>query len=226
MKKKIVSLCLVIALLAVAITGATLAYFTDADDETNVFSVGSIDIDLLESTLHRDNDGATDEQIIASDKVYQDYLAEAGENILPGMWVSKVPYVYNQGNNAAYVRIRIVSEAAEWKLIDMAEYIAAQDNGAIERSAFIYRDANGDACTANDDYATVEVIYTYLEPLEPGEVTYYAPIWRFQIRSDVKQTDLLVADLDKIVVYADAIQAETFTSAAEAFAAFDAQENA
>ena len=46
-KKKIVSLCLVIALVAVASLG-TLAYFTDTDSATNTFTVGKVDIELTE----------------------------------------------------------------------------------------------------------------------------------------------------------------------------------
>lgn len=46
MKKKIITICLVIALAATAIVGASLAYFTDTDDKTNVFTVGKVDIDL------------------------------------------------------------------------------------------------------------------------------------------------------------------------------------
>ena len=46
-KKKIVSLCLVIALVAVASLG-TLAYFTDTDSATNTFTVGKVDIELDE----------------------------------------------------------------------------------------------------------------------------------------------------------------------------------
>lgn len=49
MKKKIVALCLCIALAVVAIGGATLAYFTDQTDaKANVFTVGKVDIDLTE----------------------------------------------------------------------------------------------------------------------------------------------------------------------------------
>lgn len=50
MKKKIVALCLCIALAVVAIGGATLAYFTDQTDaKANVFTVGKVDIDLTEN---------------------------------------------------------------------------------------------------------------------------------------------------------------------------------
>ena len=49
MKKKIVALCLCVALAVVAIGGATLAYFTDTDAKTNTFTVGKIDISLQEN---------------------------------------------------------------------------------------------------------------------------------------------------------------------------------
>lgn len=48
MKKKIVALCLVVCLAAVAIIGGTLAYFTDTDEETNTFTAGGVAIDLIE----------------------------------------------------------------------------------------------------------------------------------------------------------------------------------
>ncbi len=37
--------------------GTTLAYLTDTDEETNTFTVGKIDIDLIESQYHRVNAG-------------------------------------------------------------------------------------------------------------------------------------------------------------------------
>ena len=49
MKKKIITLCLMIALAATAIVGTTLAYFTDTDQETNTFTVGNVQIDLHET---------------------------------------------------------------------------------------------------------------------------------------------------------------------------------
>ena len=48
MKKKIISLCLVLCLAATAIVGGTLAYFTDTDEETNEFTMGNVQIDLIE----------------------------------------------------------------------------------------------------------------------------------------------------------------------------------
>lgn len=48
MKKKILALCLVVALAVTAVVGGTLAYFTDTDDATNTFTVGNVNIDLQE----------------------------------------------------------------------------------------------------------------------------------------------------------------------------------
>lgn len=47
--KKILALCLCVILAVTAVTGATLAYFTDTDAETNVFTTGKVDIDLEEN---------------------------------------------------------------------------------------------------------------------------------------------------------------------------------
>ena len=48
MKKKILALCLVIVLAVTAVTGVTLAYFTDQDKANNVFTVGDLNIELKE----------------------------------------------------------------------------------------------------------------------------------------------------------------------------------
>ncbi len=49
MKKKIIALCLTVCLAAVAVVGGTLAYFTDTDEATNVFTTGKVDIALKEN---------------------------------------------------------------------------------------------------------------------------------------------------------------------------------
>lgn len=49
MKKKVLALCLVVALAATAIIGGTLAYFTDTDEANNEFTIGNVKIDLIEN---------------------------------------------------------------------------------------------------------------------------------------------------------------------------------
>ena len=53
MKKKITALCLCVALLAVAVVGASLAYFTDNDQADNTFTAGSVKISSSNSRATR-----------------------------------------------------------------------------------------------------------------------------------------------------------------------------
>ena len=61
MKKKIVSVCLVVCLLATAIIGTTLAYFTDDATVTNTFTVGEVTITMDETdvNIYGEKDGDT-----------------------------------------------------------------------------------------------------------------------------------------------------------------------
>ena len=156
MKKKITAICLCVALLAIAIVGATLAYFTDTKSATNTFTVGNVKIDLIESKFHRegnDNSGDTsipdpthkvtaddgmayvttghtmftNDQIKEDAKTYADeYLAVKGENMVPGRNVAKCPYVVNTGANDAYVRIRVMVPSKANN-----DFVAVKDGGVI-----------------------------------------------------------------------------------------------
>ena len=137
MKKKVTALCLCVALLAVAVVGASLAYFTDTKSATNTFTVGNVKIDLIESKYHRegnDNSGDTSipdptHKVVADDGMkyvttghtmftndeikadaaqYSDYIGKHGRNMVPGRNFAKCPYVINTGANDAYIRIRVM----------------------------------------------------------------------------------------------------------------------
>ena len=134
MKKKLTAIFLCVALAAIAVVGASLAYFTDTKSATNTFTVGNVKIDLIESRYHRegnDNSGDTsipdptqtasgmkyvtdghkaftDAEIKADAEKYSDYIGERGENMVPGRNFAKCPYVVNTGANDAYVRIRVM----------------------------------------------------------------------------------------------------------------------
>ena len=54
MKKKILAMSLCVVMLAIAIVGGTLAYFTDTDQKTNTFTVGKVDI-ILDETFDSNN---------------------------------------------------------------------------------------------------------------------------------------------------------------------------
>lgn len=49
MKKKITAIFLCVALVAIAIVGASLAYFTDTDSKNNTFTVGKVGISIKEN---------------------------------------------------------------------------------------------------------------------------------------------------------------------------------
>ena len=153
MKKKILALSLCVVMLAIAIVGGTLAYFTDTKSATNTFTVGNVKIDLIESRFHRegnDNSGDTsipdptqtasgmedvtdghkaftDEEIKADAETYMnDYLAVKGKNMVPGRGVAKCPYVVNTGANDAYIRIRVMIPSAANN-----DFVAVKDGGVI-----------------------------------------------------------------------------------------------
>ena len=153
MKKKLLVLSLCVALAAIAIAGASLAYFTDTKSATNTFTVGNVKIDLIESRFHRqgnDNSGDTtipdptqlasgmkyvpdgqkaftDDEIKADAETYAtDYLAVKGQNMVPGRGVAKCPYVVNTGANDAYIRIRVMVPSAANN-----DFVAVKDGGVI-----------------------------------------------------------------------------------------------
>lgn len=88
MKKKLVTGALLCAFGAVAVTGGTLAYFTDTDAKDNTFTVGNVDIELTEPNWEKS--GKTE-----------------GENAYPGEALAKDPTVTNKGENPCFVRISV-----------------------------------------------------------------------------------------------------------------------
>ena len=103
MKKKVTALCLCVALLAVAVVGASLAYFTDTKSATNTFTVGNVKIALLESSLHRENAGVANGATSTSE-LWSDVAKEGTGN------TSK----YKAGNTF-YTDAQIEANAAEYK---------------------------------------------------------------------------------------------------------------
>lgn len=92
MKKKLTAIFLCVALVAIAIVGASLAYFTDTDKETNTFTVGNVKIDLVEQ--QRGENGLVP--------------FEQNKKLVPGKSndgnaVSKIATVKNTGKNDAWV---------------------------------------------------------------------------------------------------------------------------
>lgn len=248
MKKKIMAMCLVVALAAVAVIGGTLAYFTDKDAATNTFTVGDVDITLYESNLHRENAAGnpllasdvkmegtptseykagnicyTDEQIIADAATYQDVL-EANNTLLPGQSYHKMPYVQNTGSNDAYVRIRVLFPAKlDTAILDSSIYTTT----CIEKGEFKMSKVNN-AYTDDDGVVYNAYVFTRIKPLAKNEMTYWNVWGTVGMDADVTAEEIaeLFGDAElkfNVLVQADAIQAAGFETAEAAFAAFDAQ---
>lgn len=270
-KKSILMAAIAVMLVAVLVVGGTLAYFTDAKSADNVFTVGNVKIDLIESTYHRegnDNSGDkdipdptqtasgmkyvtdghkafTNEEIKADAAKYAEYIGTKGVGMVPGRNVAKCPYVINTGDNAAYIRIRVMVPSAANN-----DFVAVKDGGVITNQwcstsmisgEFIDGKGGGwnnapyiDRAAYTDENGVKYDVYTFVrnEPLAADAMTEWN-VWNFiGIDKTANTADIQKAiDLGAIAkdgtlhvfVQADAIQAEGFANAAAAFTAFDAK---
>ena len=197
MKKKLTAIFLCVALVAIAVVGASLAYFTDTDEATNTFTVGNVKIKLLESSLHRENagvaNGATSTSELwsdvakdgsgntskykAGDTFYTDAQIEANaaeytcENVqlIPGRSYHKMPYVKNTGKNDAYIRIRMMIPAdLDTAVLNSSMYTSS----AMSQKEFtLAYDNSGTVVRDNVKYNVYT--FTRIDPLAPGEMTYW-----------------------------------------------------
>lgn len=112
MKKKLTAIFLCVALVAIAIVGASLAYFTDTDEATNTFAVGNVKIDLIEQQRVADEEGnktTTLENFEQNKKLYPIVGSAQGEKDALGMptaknYVDKMVTIKNTGSEKAYIR--------------------------------------------------------------------------------------------------------------------------
>ena len=210
MKKKLTAIFLCIALVAIVIVGASMAYFTDTKEATNTFTVGNVKIKLLESSLHRENAGIANGQTSdselwsdvakegsnntskykAGDTFYTDAQIEENaetytcENIqlIPGRSYHKMPYVKNVGNNDAYIRIRVMIPAdLDTAVLNSSMYTSSAINKNEFTKAF---DQTGSVERDNIKYNVYT--FTRIDPLAPGEMTYWN-VWG-TIRMDTTVT--------------------------------------
>lgn len=264
-KKSILVVAIAVMLVAALVVGGTLAYFTDTKAKDNVFTVGNVSIQLIESTYHRegnDNSGDksipdpthtasgmkyvadghkafTNDEIKADAEKYADYIGTKGVGMVPGRNVAKCPYVINTGDNAAYIRIRVMVPSAANN-----DYVSVENGGVITNqwcsTSMIsgeFKAATGDRTPAieiaayTDENGVKYDVYTFVrnEPLAAGAMTEWN-VWNFiGIHKDANTADIQKA-IDAgaiakdgtlhVLVQADAIQAEGFANATAAFAAF------
>lgn len=249
-KRKIVLLASALCMVAILAIGGTLAYFTDTQAVENTFTVGNVKIQLLESKLHRENagvaNGATSDSELwsdvekkgsgntseykAGDTFYTDaqIKADAAEyscddvKLAPGESYHKMPYVVNTGSNPAYIRIRMLFPAAlDTAILNSSMYTTS----AVSRGEFTM-EYDDSATIIRDGVAYNAYIFTRVKPLQPKEMTYWNVWGTVHMDADVTNeeiTDLVPDGTFSVLVEADAIQAEGFDNATEAWAAFEAK---
>lgn len=245
MKKKIVTLCLIVALAATALVGGTLAYFTDTDEATNTFTTGGVQIQLIEQQRNADSSAL---EAFENDKNLMPIVgsAQGEQETVDGVtlptaqnYVDKIMTIKNTGVSDAYVRIFVAVPTA-------------LQNGQMPnapRYDVLHWNFNGDSCAAGEWTDEIVVanptvidgveykIYsrTYTTALEADEITATPAYIGFYLDKTVDQNaegqytvdwgngpEVIDYDLSEgveIPVFAQAIQAEGFDSAEAAFAA-------
>lgn len=213
-KKKILVLALTIAMVAILAVGGSLAYLTDTKTETNTFTVGNVKIELLESSLHRENagvaNGATSTSELwsdvkkegknntskykAGDTFYTDTQIEDNaktykcENVKlnPGQSYHKMPYVKNIGVNDAYIRIRVMIPAnLDTSILNSSMYTSTAMNN--KEFTMVY-DNSGKV--ERDGVKYNVYTFTRIDPLAPDEMTYWNVWGTIHMDADVTNEEL------------------------------------
>lgn len=215
MKKKILALSMCIALAAIAIVGASLAYFTDTKTATNTFTMGNVKIELDETDI-KNPEG--------------DRVTSNAYDVYPGAVVTKDPIVHNIGKNGAYIRATV--NVSNWMNLVGAYYPDFKEtfpNDGYKAALNLLVDELGEGWSvvgveAGDVFTIgqfdAKFILKYDGVLASGADT----TAMFQTVTIPTGIDNANADsFDEVKVVAQAIQADGFDTWEEAFAAFDAE---
>ena len=213
MIKKILSIALVVAMVAVIAAGS-LAYFTDKKAAKNTFTVGNVHIALLESSLHRENagiaNGATSDselwsnvakegtgntnQYKAGDTYYTDAQIEADAaqytcnnvKLNPGQSYHKMPYVKNTGKNDAFIRIRVMIPAdLDTAVLNSSMYTQT----ALNKGEFTMAYNDSDP-VVRDGVKYNVYTFTRTEALAPNEMTYWNVWGTIHMDADVTNEEI------------------------------------
>ena len=113
MKKKILVVGLAVALIAIMVVGGTLAWFTDEDQATNVFTIGSVEILQHEQqyVVDANGDKTTELEAFENDKVLLPIVNTANP-AADDNYQDKIVTVENVGKNDAYVQTYVAVPAA------------------------------------------------------------------------------------------------------------------
>ena len=143
MKKKILAVALAAIMLLVAITGASLAYLTDKDDQVNTFTSGKVDITLDEAVVTLDEDGYIAEVLEDRTSEDQDY-----GKMYPGQIITKDPTItVTEDSEKAYVAAKITITAT-----DLQSLIGIEGTNLIDINALASGGLMAEEFAAKDEH--------------------------------------------------------------------------
>lgn len=203
MKKKITAIFLCVALVAIAIVGASLAYFTDSKSATNTFTMGNVAITLDETSVAN----PTGPRVTSN--TYDTY---------PGAVVTKDPTVHNTGKNAAWIRAKV--EVKDWATNCTKYPTNADGKKEMEKTlADLLTTGLGAGWSVVDVKPVgndVTFVLMYADKLAAGADT-TAMFEKVNVPTGLQNGQ----EFGTIKVTAEAIQTDSFDTWTAAFAAFD-----
>ena len=232
MKKKVLALALVVILAVTAVAGATLAYFSDIDEKENVFFSGKVDI-----TLNEVFDKETAQLIPGVDIQKDVTISLSQDSIESYVWYTfAIPAALDNAEGDASMNIIHVNHAGRNWLgyqNNQKYWADGQTEATAEEDCWIIDNKVIDQVTIDGIVYNVYVV-KYNGTLKAGETT---TIGMTKVYCDTKvdfdnETGKYTIngkdigfDLNKvkIIVTAYGIQAATFESVEEAYAAYNNQ---
>lgn len=247
-KRKILALASAVCMVAILAIGGTLAYFTATDTEENTFTVGGVQIDLIEQQRGEKDDGEKTLVPFEDEKVLMPIVgsAQGEQEVVGGVklptaknYVDKIISIKNTGKSEAYVRVFVAVPTA----------LQNGQTPNAPRFDVLHWNFNGDSCAEGQWTDEIVVanptvidgveykIYsrTYTTALNPNDTTKTPAYIGFYLdktvdkNADGKWTvdwgngpeviDYILDNGVKIPVFAQAVQAAGFGSAEAAFAA-------
>lgn len=204
-KRKLMLVAVALCMVAVLVTGGTLAYLTDTDNAKNVFTVGNIQIELIEEQR---KDPETDKTIepFEDDKILLPLVgsaqgekepveASSGTVYVPTYeaarnWVDKIVNVKNTSSSKlpAYVRVLFAFPAALDDANSAAEMLMHWNHDGSEEAGLWSREDAGVSIVLEDGITYNVYTYTYLKVLEYNAVTKSPAITGVYIDSRVDAT--------------------------------------
>ena len=217
MKKRILSLALVVALVMVAVAGATMAYFTDTEQAVNVATVGNVSIKQHEQ--ERAEDG-TLQEFTQGKGLSPAYATDW--TVTDGFWTNvsgaldKIVTVENDGASDTYFRTWIAYECPVGMTVGTTTDadIIISDNSSDYTVQYVTTTAIGD-----NTYAIY--CYTYNEALASG-ATSEPSLMQFAMSPAATNAEAaLIGETYEILVFTQAVQTDNFpnntTALTEAF---------